>query len=229
MTHAKKLKREIRARARRTGESYVTARQRVVQSCAKRRPAVAAPASSPKPHIGDASVVKATGRGLDHWFSALDAFDALGKGHTASAAHLQKDHGVRAWYAQMITVAYERARGKRVKNQSCAGTFQVNVSKAIPASVEEVTAALRNGGWLVGADPALAAAYPKSPKRSAKSSHVKFRYRWGASTVEIRVTARGGGCTVVADNMKLPDAREVETRRSQWRAALTSLKSSLAK
>jgi hypothetical protein len=210
MTHAKKLKREIRDRALRTGESYVTARRRVLQSREK-------PAVSAKPLIGDASVVKATGRGLEHWFAVLDSFDALRKGHTASAAHLQEVRGVRAWYAQMITVAYERARGKRVKNQSCAGTFQVNVSKAIPASVEEVIGALKSGGWLVGADPELARAFPKEAR-------AKFRFRWGASTVEIRISPRKGACTVVADNMNLADAGEVETRRSQWRRALSALR-----
>ncbi|HEX7779978.1 MAG TPA: hypothetical protein VF424_12085 [Vicinamibacterales bacterium] len=58
-----------------------------------------------------------TGRGLDHWFEVLDRFGAVEKGHTAAARHLYDAHGVDGWYAQGITVAYERARGVRGVNQ----------------------------------------------------------------------------------------------------------------
>lgn len=220
MTHAKKLKREIRARALKTGESYTTARRHVLLARVKK--------PAPKPAIADAKVVKATGRGLDHWFAVLDAFGAPAKGHTASAAHLLKDHGVRGWWAQMVTVLYERARGRRVANQSCAGDFQVGVSKGINASMGEVVSALEDGRWLEGVDPELAKAFPKPATvvvRDAKLA--KLRYRWGKSTVQISITARKGGCTVVADNMKLAGPDQVERRRTQWRGALAALRAAL--
>ena len=221
MTHAKKLKKEIRARALKTGESYTTARRHVL--LARTKPAV-------KPAIADDKVVKATGHGLDHWFKVLDRFDALGKGHTAAAAHLLEDHKLRGWWAQMVTVAYERARGKRVRNQSCAGDFQVGVSKAINASVDEVVAALKEGRWLLDADPELSQAFPRPATVRVRDTNLAvLRYRWGASTVQISVSARKGGSTVVADNMKLAGTPEVEKRRKQWREALESLRAFLVK
>lgn len=227
MTHAKKLKKIIRARAARTGESYTTARAQVLASREKKSP----PAPSPKRSVvSDASAIKATGKGFEHWFAVLDAFGAPAKGHTASAAHLNEDHGVRGWHSQMITVAYERARGLRSQNQSCSGDFQVGVSKAVAGSVEEVVVAMRGRSWLEGADPELALAYPNpAPWRLRDRGDAKLRFKWGPGTVEIRITAKKGGATVVADNMKLADAVQVDRRRAQWRGALESLRKQLAK
>lgn len=228
MTHAKKLKKEIRARAAKTGESYTAARRHVL--FARDKHAAPAPPPASKPEIGDASVVKATGRGLDHWFAVLDAFGAPTKGHTASAAHLRKDHSIRGWYAQMITVLYERARGLRSLNQSCDGDFQVGVSKAVHAAVHEVMEALREGRWLNGVDPELARAFPKRANLVMKGEkYAKLRYKWDQSTIEIRITPKKGGSTIVADNMKLADASQVERRRSQWRRALEALRAFLTK
>ena len=228
MTHAKKLKKAIRARAAKTGESYTIARKHVL--AAREKPAPKAAAPSKRSVLSDASAIKATGRGFDHWFAVLDAFDTRTKGHTAAAAHLSEVHGVRSWHSQMITVAYERARGLRSLNQSCSGDFQVGVSKAMPAGIEPIVDAMRDRGWLEGADPELVRAYPSSAawKRN-RPDLAKLRFKWGAGTVEIRVTAKKGGATVVADNMKLADAAQVDRRRKQWRGALEALKSHLAK
>jgi hypothetical protein len=228
MTHAKKLKKEIRARAARTGESYTAARRHVLNAREKKVAPPAAPATQPL--ISDASIVKATGRGLDHWFAVLDRFDAVAKGHTASAAHLNEDHGVRGWYSQMITVQYERARGKRSRNQSCAGDFQVGVSKTVDAAVHEVIEAVRDGRWLEGVDPELARAFPKPATLVMRGEkYARLRYKWDGTAIEIRVTPKKGGSTIVADNTKLADAAQVERRRAQWRGALAALRAYLAK
>ena len=71
------------------------------------KPAVAPTRGS----VTDEKAREKTGHGLDHWFAVLDRFGGVEKGHSASARHLHDDHGVPGWYAQGITVAYERARG----------------------------------------------------------------------------------------------------------------------
>lgn len=253
MTQLKKLKKAIRARSRKTGESYMTARRQVLLARQKRRsltlPSAPRPAPSPalratsltKGAVGEAAVLKKTGHGFDHWFAALDAFGAAQKGHTATARHLYGDHGVPGWYAQGITVAYERARGLRAVNQACTGDFQVSVSKAVAASVAEVVAAFGNarqrGRWLVGADPGLAGAL-KAAFAGTKAKGVtlkddgnaRLRYPWDGTTVEIYITGKPkGGATVVAFNIKLADAAQVERRRGQWRVALEALKAHLAR
>jgi hypothetical protein len=243
MTEARKLKQAIRARARKTGEGYTAARRHVLLARGKRRlsaPPSAAPSAAPAPPprsragISDAAVTKKTGHGLDHWFAILDRFEARAKGHTASARHLYDAHGVEGWYAQMITVAYERARGLRAANQA-GGAFQVSVSKTLPVDVGAVARALseprRRALWLAGVDPALSraleAAFTGAKPRQVvvkEDDYARLRYPWNGAAVEIRVYGKPGGkASIVADNKGLADAAAVERRRTQWRAALTLL------
>jgi hypothetical protein len=246
MTQQKKLKRTIRARARKTGESYAAARRHVVMQggrAAADTPATRPPAPVPARGIakadarkGEAGVIKKTGHGYDHWFAVLDAFGAPAKGHTASAAHLARDHGVPSWHCQMVAVAYERERGLRAMNQSCAGDFQVNVSKVVPVSVAEVVDALRSARrraqWLGSADPALvrpleaALAGPRPREIKVRDAGLaRLRYPWEAEAVEIAIIGKPNGRTsVVASMTKLAGPKEVEERRAQWRDALRGLK-----
>ena len=261
MTLQKKLKKTIRARSQKTGESYTAARRQVLLA---REKTAEAPAASPIPEdinvlpapeapaaaiskpraprarpstkgeVTDESARKKTGHGLDHWFAVMDAFGAAAKGHTATAAHLHEEHGVSGWHAQGITVAYERAHGLRELNQSCTGTFQVSVSKTVPATVAEVVDALksaeRRAAWLRDADPelvqALDAAFTGDKPREVKtkgSDYAWLRFPWGR-TVEIRITGKPkGGASVVADNGDLASPELVEQRRAQWRVALAGL------
>jgi hypothetical protein len=230
MTEAKKLKKAIRARARKTGERYTAARRHVLLARGK----------GARAGLSDAAVVKRTGQGLDHWFGVLDAFGAAAKGHTAAARHLARSHGVPGWHAQMITVAYERVRGMRAPNQA-GRTFQVSVSKTVRARVDEVARAITDAGrraqWLRAADRGLARALEagltrprKQPLRMVKSDdHARLRYAWNGAPVEIRVYGKPkGAASIVADNKGLPDAAAVERRRVEWRAALAALAAFLA-
>jgi hypothetical protein len=193
MTRQKKLKKAIRARSGKTGESYAAARRQVVEAQRKRavarggtvypRPAPVAPVptaaaaaaaramGAARGAVSEASIVAKTGHGFDHWFAVLDGFSAAEKGHKAAARHLCDEHRVPGWHAQGITVAYERARGLRAVNQSCTGRFNVAVSKAVAASVAEVADAIgnarRRAAWLAEVDPELARALEaafKGPK-----------------------------------------------------------------
>jgi hypothetical protein len=263
MTRARSLKQTIRARAAKTGESYTTARRHVLNaraSSASRRvttradeaapgpaavraaaaaPASAVPAARKKGGasgtLTDANCRLRTGHGLDHWFSVLDAFNVPPKGHTALARHLHDDHQVPGWHAQGITVAYERERGLRTMNQSCAGDFQVSVSKVVPATVRQVVDAFvkpaRRAEWLGSAPDGLVEAVDAALGRTSSQRFIvkdpmnaRLRFKWGQGTVELRLTGKPGPKTsVVADNSKLADERSIDERRTAWRAALATL------
>ena len=102
MAQAKKLKKAVRARAKKTGERYAAARRQVLaardrraarKGAAPRSAANAAARASATGGAGDARVRARTGHSLDHWFEVLDRFGATQKGHTATARHLVQDHG----------------------------------------------------------------------------------------------------------------------------------------
>lgn len=240
-----KLKRSVRARARKTGESYTAARRQVLAARAKAaRPAPpvpkAASAAPAKGAVSDARVRALTGHGLEHWFDVLDRFGAAEKGHMATARHLNQDHGVAGWYAQGITVAYERARGLRAPNQRRAGDFEVSVSKVVAAPVAVVAAAFARARsreqWLGTSAPDLLRAL-EAGLAAPRSKGVRVRdrgdarARWSADgvTVELHVIPKPNGRTsVTLSTTKLADASAVETHRAAWRQALSALKAHLA-
>lgn len=258
MTRARALKHVIRARAAKTGERYTTARRHVLNAIAKRTassalrvvpPPIAAPAppraaaipATSKGSVSDAKAREKTGHGLDHWFAVLDRFAAIEKGHTAAARHLHEAHGIAGWYAQGITVAYERARGVRSLNQRCDGVYEVSASKVVAADTAAVIAALSDPRtrrqWAKGIDPDLvralgAALNGKAAKRfvTRPDGQARFRYTWGDTTVQFYLLPKPGGkVSVVVTNMKLASPAQVEERRATWRAALAAVAQATAR
>jgi uncharacterized protein YndB with AHSA1/START domain len=236
MTQARKLKQAIRARARKTGESYAAARRSYLKPPAPLQPP---PKSKPRTAGGlsDSKAVEHTGHGLDHWFAVLDRYSRGKKGHTGAARHLSHDHGVPMWYCQGITVAWERARGHRAMNQSCDGDFQVSVSRVVPLPLADLFRAFgdanRRARWLADADPALVRALTAAfggvkskGLRMVNPKRARLRYRWEPGTVEIALEDRPGGgkSTIIASNEGLPDATVMEERRALWREALDAVR-----
>jgi hypothetical protein len=246
MTRARALKQLIRARAGKTGERYTTARRHVLKDLQSRfEPSMPRLASTPKRSVSDHSkgsvsdqkAIEKTGHGLDYWFGVLDRFDGVGKGHTAAARHLYDAHGVDGWYAQGITVAYERARGVRAVNQRRDGAYEVSVSKVVaadgPAVVKAFTEAGRRRRWLSGVDAALGQALTTALKSKGfvvrADGQGRFRYAWNGTIVQFYLLPKAGGkVSVVVTNTKLASAAMVEERRALWRAALASFASALA-
>lgn len=246
MTRARALKHAIRTRAARTGERYTTARRHVLKSLGAapsiEAPAQVQPASGTEAPIrvtktastSEARIRQKTGHGLDHWFGVLDAFAAVEKGHSAAARHLLDAHGVDGWYAQGITVAYERARGVRAVNQRSDGAFEVSVSKVIAGDVHSIIRRMtgrRLRGRLASSDPGLVSALATALDAPSSKGFVvrpdglgRFRYKWGQTTVQMYLTPKSTGkISVVVTNMQLASAEMVEERRVAWREFLASL------
>jgi len=74
-----------------------------------------------KPGIRDEAVKARTGRDWAEWFAVLDQAGARKMTHRAIAVWLEKNHGLGGWWDQMVTVAYEPARGLRDKHQKPSG------------------------------------------------------------------------------------------------------------
>ena len=260
MTRARALKQTIRARAAKTGERYTTARRHVLKSLAaavpkpNAGPAAAAdppPTSAPsmgpttpsaapsspatKGSVSDAMARRKTGHALDHWFAILDRFGGIEKGHPASARHLHDDHGLPGWYAQGITVAYERARGARSIHQRMSGEYEVSVTKTVNGDTRTVarafTSAATRQRWLRHAAADLARSLTDGLLSPSSKGVViradgqgRFRYRWDSTTVQFHLLPKGTNRTsVVVTHMKLAGPQDVERRRAEWRVALAAL------
>ena len=236
MTRARALKQVIRARAAKTGERYTTARRHILREL--NSPAsLASPASpaSTKGGLSETKTIEKTGHGLAHWFEILDRYGAIDKGHTAATTLLYEQYNVPGWYCQGIVVAYERARGKRVLNQKCDGSFEVSVSKVVaaktPALVKALGDAKQRKRWSAKADPGLVKALEAGLK-NAKSKGivtrpdglVRYRYNWDGMTVQWYLTPKSPGKTLlVATTMKLPGAEAVAPFRAMWKTAIAAI------
>ena len=238
MTQSSKLKQKIRDRIQRTGERYAVARQHVLNQVdtarVQRTQSAADQARSAKATgtVSEARCIEKTGHGFDYWFAILDRFKAPAAGHTAAARHLRNEHGVSAWYAQAITVSYERARGIRTVNQLCSGRFQVSASRVLPVSTEVATAALGHAKqrrlWLASIESevaqALAGALASGRiKRGTKANTFRFRSAFGVT--DARITPKADGrSTVQVSTTELADQAATEAVRAGWREVLDAFR-----
>ena len=240
MTRARALKQTIRDRAAKTGERYTTARRHILRElnvapqALKAPEAPQAPKVSPKGAISETKAIEKTGHGLAHWFAVLDRFGGIEKGHTASTEMLYKQYDVPAWYCQGIVVAYERARGKRVMNQKCDGSFEVSVSRVFaataPALVKALSEAKQRKRWSANADPALVKAFEAALKDKKSKGFVmkpngeaRYRYKWDGMTVQFNLYPKGPGKTSIVAQQILPGADAIEPYRALWKAAFAAL------
>jgi uncharacterized protein YndB with AHSA1/START domain len=168
--------------------------------------------------VGDAAVRKATGKSLQQWFRVLDRAGAKAMDHGRIVKILATARGVSGWWQQMITVAYERARGLREKYQTTSG-FNAGASKTVSASLAELydawVDAEKQRAWLGVPMPEVRTALPER----------SLRLTWhDGSWVIVGFTDKGDGKAQVAvSHERLPNARAVAKYKAFWNDALARL------
>ena len=171
------------------------------------------------PTMRDATVRRATGRDWAAWFALMDDAGCRTLGHHAIAALVEREFAVGPWWAQMVSVEYERARGLRAPNQKCDGDFSVSVTRTIAAPVGDLFAAVTDDfarwAWLPVAD--------LEPRTAATDRSARFGWSDG-TRVELRFTSKGDRCQVTVDHERLQDGADVERRRAFWAAHLEELR-----
>jgi hypothetical protein len=206
MTTQKAQKRATRARMAKTGESYTAARRHVVKPKEQLR-------AEDLPQT-DANLWEHTGKGWRQWFRILDAWGAKERKHKDIAAYLMEKHGVPGWWAQTITVGYERSRGRRAKHQTLSGSFQVSVSKTFPYSVGKLYRAFaeepRRNTWLERGMLKV--------RKTLKNRSIRFDLADGASRVVAYFDPKDRSkTTVTVMHEQLPGAEAVEEMRAFWK------------
>jgi hypothetical protein len=215
MTTHKTLKRRVRTRMDKTGERYTAARRNVLAQAPE------PPAASAPPPVSDDAVRKGTGRGWNEWFAILDAAGALSWKHPDIARWVAAEYGISGWWAQSVTVGFERARGLRARHERPSG-FSLSATKTINVPTERLHAAFANArereAWL---DRTVGVSSGTPPRT--------INLAWGdGSRVAVRFESRGPAKSQVAlQQNPLPDAAAVEELRTWWRARLSGLKARL--
>ncbi|HEY8108672.1 MAG TPA: DUF4287 domain-containing protein [Patescibacteria group bacterium] len=188
--------------------------------------------------ISDEAVEKATGKRPKQWFALIDKAGGAELAHKEIARYLYDEQGVAGWWAQMITVEYERSRGKREVGETADVGFEVGVHKTVEISKAAAWKAVTSTNWMsrwLYATPRLVEGRPFNNEKVAGEVRVvqpgeKIRLAWKptgwerSSTVQILVqTAPSGKTRLAFHHEKLADAKMRERMRAHWKAAATEV------
>jgi uncharacterized protein YndB with AHSA1/START domain len=216
MTTQRSFKRLVRARMRKTGESYTSARAALL---AKQEPKATA---RPVLATSDEAIRGRTGRGWEEWFDLLDDWGAPERSHREIARWVAEQQGVDplAWNAQAVAHSYERARGLRAVGEHPDG-FRITAQKTVAVPVGRLYDAFLDEAlrarWLPEADLRVRTA---SAPRSA-------RFDWGDGDTRVNVIFIAKGetkSTAALQHERLADAQEAERMKAFWRARVAALK-----
>lgn len=185
--------------------------------------AAAEPAAPPawieQPGLSDDTVQRNTGKSWAEWFALLDAWGAAERTHGEIARFVNDTFDVGGWWAQGVTVGYERARGMRKRHELPDG-FAINASKTMAVPVERLYAAFVDGPlrdqWL---EPGTLRQRTSQPNRSAR-----FNVIASGTLLTVTFTVKGEAkASVHLQELKLPAADDVEPRKAFWKARLNRL------
>lgn len=169
--------------------------------------------------IGDDAFVRATGKPAADWFALIDGWNGTQRTHAEIATWLTETHGLDGWWAQNVTVHYERARGLRAPHQKTDG-FSVSVSRTFGLDPDSIGSwftheALRDR-WL---DPGLLSLRSVQLGRSAR-----FNVEGGDTRMSVWLTPKPNGKTSVQlQHERLASPEAVEAWRAFWKERLDRL------
>lgn len=204
MPQQKDLKRLVRTRMGKTGESYTAARLQLVK---KNEPP---PNYAELAGMADEKVSEKTGRTWAEWVRVLDAANAAEKPHREIALYVSS-HGTPDWWSQTVTVGYERIRGLRAIGQRRGGGFEASKSRTFNVPVARLYKAFADARlrhkWL---DVEATVRSSSAPKR--------VRLAWPDGTsVQVGFTSKGEAKSMVAiQHEKLPDRAAADAMKKMW-------------
>jgi hypothetical protein len=205
MPQQKDLKKIVRARMQKTGESYTAARLHLVKKKEE------APDYEALSGMKNAVLKEKTGRDWPEWVKVLDAFDAAKKPHRDVAQYVHS-LGVPDWWSQGVTVGYERIRGLRAIGQRRSGSWEASKSRTFAVPVDTLFEAFANARkrakWLTGAKVTV--------KSSSANKAMRIAFEDGTSAVFGFIPKGDAKSAVAVQHMKLPDKAAVENSKKFW-------------
>ncbi|MEX2599361.1 MAG: hypothetical protein WD533_06865 [Dehalococcoidia bacterium] len=174
------------------------------------------------PGMSDEAVRAKTGKGWDEWLAILDDEGATSMSHKDIAVLVIEKYGIPGWWAQTVTVGYERARGMREKHQTPQG-YQASASKTIAAPLQALY-----GAWADDATRAHWLPDPISVAKATPNRSLRAVAHDGITRLSVGFHAKGNTKSQVSlQHEKLTDATAVEQSKAYWSEALERLKAIL--
>ena len=214
MTTNESFKKRVRARMAKTGEKYGAARRVLIEQAADSDPR----AWVSDPGHPDEGVRENTGRTWEAWRDLIDVSPVADEGHTAVARWLQEEHDVDGWWAQAVTVGWERITGRRLPHQMADGTFTANRTATVTTDPE----ALRE---LLLDDDGRADLFPGMfPELRSRPTSRTVRVGLPEGVAEIAIESRDDGrVRISVAHAKLPTSDDVGHWKAFWGEWLETL------
>jgi hypothetical protein len=215
MPKNKDLKRRVRARMRKTSESYTAARAQLLQ---KKKTSSLPSDYATLAGMSDDAVRARTGRDWHGWVRALDSVNATEMSHREIAAHVQGRYDVSNWWAQTLTVGYERIKGLREIGQRRGGTFEANKSKTVATPISRLYRAFSH-------KPIRRRWLPAQLKIRTSTRDKSMRITWEDGTpVDVYFTSKTSSKSqVTIQHRKLPDKAAATRAKEYWGDRLSAL------
>jgi hypothetical protein len=207
MTKQESFKGRIRARMAKTGERYAAARRALISTT---------PLSTKRewaslPETSDEAIRVGTGRGWDEWCDLIDTWPGRSEGHTAIAQFLQLTYEISGWWAQGVTVGYERITGLRLPHQMADGSFTVSKSRTIAIDAADLRAMLLSDDGRRDLFPDVATELRS--RSTAKSVRIAIGPGSALFTLD---PAKNGRTKLTVTHEKLPTLDAVEEWKFYW-------------
>lgn len=172
--------------------------------------------------MSDDAFRNATGRDRAGWRALLDAEGATRMDHKA-IAHMLVEQGVDHWWAQMVTVEYERIIGRRAVGQRCDGAFAASASRTLAGDMDSIL-----GRWqaaMAGRAMFDGVVADEEPRVSATERWRYWRIALEDDTQLVAMISAKGAekVSLTINHDKLPDADTAARWKAYWKAELAAL------
>ncbi len=175
--------------------------------------------------VSSDAVARRTGKSWAQWFALLDAAGAAELDHKGIVAVLAQRHGVGPWWQQMVTVAYEQARGKN-GNQAADDGFQVDVVKTLELPLAKLyrfwSEPAERNKWL--ADDRF------SIHKATASKSIRARWGRGVSRIDVDFCEKGPSKSqVTVQHNRIETSDAAEQMKAYWAKKIRALEALLTR
>jgi uncharacterized protein YndB with AHSA1/START domain len=174
--------------------------------------------------MSDAAIEAKTGCTWERWVGHLDHFGAADKPHREIVDHVHEKFGVPGWWAQSVTVGYERIRGLRAIGQRRSGSYETTKSKTVAVPLAQLYEAFADAKarkkWLPGVELVV--------RKATTDKSMRITWNDGTS-VEVGFFPKGPAKSMVAvAHTKLPEKARADELKRFWSERLDALAAQLA-
>ena len=174
--------------------------------------------------MSDASIKAKTGCNWERWVKTLDRWGADRKSHREIATMVSKTWKIDGWWAQTVTVGYERIKGLRARGQRRDGSYEATKSRTFDVPVTTLYDAWADKSvrdrWLASENVRVrTATAPKSIRLALADG----------SILAVGFLPKGKTKSAVAVSQnKLPDKETANRLKQYWSEQLDALGEVLA-